>query len=147
MPVVRHPAGGRDTLDVSHLLGRPALLVVVPEPPKNRVVGCEEPFDLCPAIVAGIRMCHRSLSPAGLHPDSMVFRAVKVVADHSARENVVRHSPEDKLGALGAPLACLVRRRVRAIPARTRAMPASMVAVTVSLRTRTPSTIATTGRR
>src|ERR1700751_1910735 len=54
------------------------------------------------------------------------------------------HRFDSGFDAFLAGLGC---RRVRAIPARTRATPASMLAVMVSLRTRTPSTIATTGSR
>jgi hypothetical protein len=42
---------------------------------------------------------------------------------------------------------CFLFTRVRATPARTRAMPPSIVAVMFSLSTRTPSTMATTGSR
>jgi hypothetical protein len=47
----------------------------------------------------------------------------------------------------GGGLPGLGRRRVRATPARTSAMPASMMAVTASLRTRTPKMIAIAGSR
>jgi hypothetical protein len=47
----------------------------------------------------------------------------------------------------GSLVAGFARRRVRATPASTKAMPTSTATVTLSPRTNTPSTIATTGSR
>ena len=94
--------------------------------------------------------CHRVTERALFRP---VFeQRYGHVDDHAPYLAAGSHEPPPPFSAVPGGcgvVGCVgcVRTQVRATPTRTRAIPASMVAVTVSPSTTTPSTIATTGSR